>query len=83
MTKDQIDTIIAMYQDDVSYSKIAAHLGLSENTVKHWVRNNRHQYSLSRRRNLADKCGSLSTAVWSDSKWNIKRGLEYITRRWA
>ena len=83
MTSDQIDVIVEMYKDEQSYSKIAKVVGLSEHVVKHWVRNNRSEYGLSRRRNRADKTGVISESAWLDNKWNIKRGVEYIMRRWG
>jgi len=83
VNQDQVETIIDMYKDEQSYSKIAKAVGLSEHIVKHWVRNNRSEYGLSRRRNRADKTGVISESAWLDNKWNIKRGVEYIMRRWG
>ena len=83
MTRQQIEVIVAMYKEDVSYSEIAKVIDKSEHTVKHWVRNNREEYALERRRSRADKLGVLSTSVWLDSKWDIRRGVEWIKRRWA
>jgi len=82
MTSEQIDVILAMYRADESYAKIADQLGISDNIVKHWVRKNRKRFDLPQRRNLAEKCGALSNAAEDDSKWNIKRGVELISRRW-
>ena len=83
MTKEQIDLIIELYQQDVSYAEISKRLGISSNTLKHWVRNNRKEYSLTRRRNLSEKTGSLSTSMWLDSKWNIERGVEMLKQKWG
>jgi len=83
VTSDQIDVIVEMYKDEQSYSKIAKVVGLSEHVVKHWVRNNRSEYGLPKRRNRADKTGVISESAWLDNKWNIKRGVEYIMRRWG
>ena len=83
MTDQQIETIIDMYKDEQSYSKIAKAVGLSEHVVKHWVRNNRSEYGLTRRRNRADKTGAISESVWLDTKWDIRRGVEWIKRKWA
>lgn len=83
MTKEQIDLVIELYQQDVSYSEISKRLGISSNIVKHWVRNNRKEYALTRRRNLAEKTGSLSTSMWLDSKWNIERGVEMLKQKWG
>lgn len=82
MTREQIEVITAMYREDASYSEIASALGISDNVVKHWVRSNRQLYELPKRRNLAEKTGAMSDAVIHDSKWDIKRGVEYIKRRW-
>lgn len=82
MTKSQVMVIVEMYRDDASYAEIATELGISDNIVKHWVRQNRDKFGLAKRRNLAEKVGALSTAAWADSKWNLKRGVEYITRHW-
>mgnify|MGYP001038424496 CR=1 FL=1 len=83
MTKEQIDVIVEMYKEDTSYSKMSKRLGVSEHVVKHWVRNNRSEYALTRRRNLAEKTGSLSTSLWLDSKWNIERGVEMLKQKWG
>ena len=83
MTREQIEIITSMYREDVSYAKIAEELGLTEHTVKHWVRNNRKLYELPRRRNLAEKTSSISESAFLDSKWDIKRGFEWIKRKWT
>lgn len=83
MSREQIEIIIAMYREETPYSKIAAELGLTEHSVKHWVRRNRKLYELPRRRNLGEKTGVLSESVMLDSKWDIKRGVEWIKRRWS
>jgi transposase len=83
VTREQIEVITSMYREDISYAKIAAELGLTENIVKHWVRTNRKLYELPRRRNLAEKSGVLSESTMLDSKWDIKRGVEWIKRRWS
>lgn len=83
MTEEQIKTIVEMYKEDYSFSKIAAKVGKSANTVKHWVRQNRGAYGLDKRRNLGEKVGSLSYAVEQENTWNTSRGVELIKRRWA
>lgn len=82
MTREQIEVLIAMYREDIPYSKISAELGMTEHSVKHWVRRNRKLYELPRRRNLAEKTGAMSESVELDSKWDIMRGVEWIKRRW-
>jgi len=83
MTRQQIEVIVAMYKEDVSYSEIAKVIGKSEHTVKHWVRNNRGEYGLDRRRSAKLTQGVLSEALWADSKWNVKLGVELISRKWV
>jgi hypothetical protein len=83
MTKDQINIIVARYKDDVSFSKIADEVQMSVNTVKHWVRMNRNDFGLERRRNKAEKCGVLSYAVEQDCTWDITRSRVWLTKRWA
>lgn len=82
MSREQIEIIIAMYREETPYSKIAAELGLTEHSVKHWVRRNRKLYGLPRRRNLGEKTGVLSESVMLDSKWDVRRGIEWIKRKW-
>jgi len=83
MTRQDIEVIVAMYKENVSYSEIAKVVGKSEHIVKHWVRNNRKEYGLDRRRNLAEKLNNpLSSSAWADSKWDIQRGVQWIIRRW-
>ena len=83
MSEEQINTILQMYREGISFSKIAAKVGKSDNTVKHWVRQNRGAYGLDKRRNKADKTGALSYAVEQENTWNTSRGVELISRRWA
>lgn len=83
MTEEQINTIVDMYKDDHSYSAIAAVVGKSDNAVKHWVRQNRGQYGLDKRRNLSEKVGSLSYAIEQENTWNTSRGVELIKRKWS
>ena len=54
MTKEQIDVVIEMYKDNAPYSQISNRLGISAHIIKHWVRNNRGEYGLDRRRNLSE-----------------------------
>jgi len=83
VTRQQIEVIVAMYKEDQSYSKIAKAVGKTEYLVKQWVKQNRKEYALDRRRNLADKLNNpLSSSAWADSKWDIKRGVEWIKRIW-
>lgn len=83
MTKEQIDVVIEMYKDNAPYSQISNRLGISAHIIKHWVRNNRGEYGLDRRRNLSEKTGTLSTSMWLDSKWNIERGVELLKQKWG
>ena len=83
MTKDQIEIIVKRYKADVSFSKIADELGISPNIVKHWVRMNRTEFGLERRRNKAEKCGVMSYAVVQDCTWNITRSREWLIKRWV
>lgn len=83
MTKEQIDIVVARYKADVSFSKIAEELGISPNIVKHWVRMNRSEFGLERRRNKAEKCGVMSYAVVQDCSWNITRSRVWLTKRWV
>lgn len=84
MTRQQIEVIVAMYKNGDSYAGISRAINKSEYKIKQWVKENRIEYSLEKRRNLADKFNNaLSPSAWDDSKWNLERGLELIKRRWA
>lgn len=83
MTRQEIEVIVAMYKEDVPYSEIAKVVERSEHTVKHWVRNNRNEYGLERRRSLSERSGTISESFELDSKWDIKRGVELIKRKWT
>ena len=84
MTRQQIEVIVSMYKDGASYAEIGEVLGKPDHVVHYWIRHNRGEYGLDRRRALVEKANTpLSLAAQDDSKWNIRRGLEYITRRWA
>ena len=84
MTRQQIETIVSMYKAGDSYAKICRTVKKSEYLVKQWIRNNRGEYGLDKRRNLADSLNNtLSTSAWNDSKWNLQLGVDFIKRRWA
>ena len=84
MTRQQIEVIVEMYKNGDSYAGISKVINKSEYKIKQWVKENRIEYGLEKRRNLADKFNNaLSSSAWDDSKWNLKRGLELIKRRWA
>lgn len=82
MTRSQERIILEMYRADAPFSAIAAAIDMSENTIKDWVRRHRDEYDLPRRRNMADKVGSLSVTTEETSTWNLRRGIELIKRRW-
>jgi len=83
MTHQQVETIVAMYKDGASFREIGEVIDKSEDQVKHWMRMNRSAYGLVKRRKQKMNQGVLSEALWSDSKWNVKLGVELISRRWA
>lgn len=83
MTEEQIKTIVEMYKEGASFPLIGAEIGKTADQVKHWVRMNRGVHGLDKRRSTKITQGALSEASWKDSKWNIKRGVEFIKRRWS
>lgn len=83
MTRTQQKIILEMYRAEAPFSAIAAAINMSENTVKDWVRRHRDKFGLPRRRNMADKVGSLSVTTEETSTWNLVRGLELIKRKWT
>ena len=82
MTHQQVETIVAMYKDGASFPEIGDVIGKTADQVKHWMRMNRSAYSLEKRRPTKHTQGVLSEALWSDSKWNVKLGVELISRKW-
>ena len=82
MTRQQQKIILEMYKADAPFSAISAATEMSESAIKDWVRKNRDKHELPRRRNMADKVGSLSVTSEEISPWNLRHGLEYIKRRW-
>ena len=84
MTELEIETIVAMYKDGDSYAAICRAVKKSEYLVKQWIKKNRGEYGLERRRNLADNLNNtLSSSAWDDSKWNLQLGIDLIKRKWA
>ena len=83
MTEEQIKTIVEMYKDDRNYTLIAYEAGTSVYTVKRWVRLNRDEYGLARRRSIADKTGANSYSVELNSTWNLKLSKKYLTMAWG
>jgi len=51
--------------------------------VKRWVRLNRDDYELTRRRSLAEGSGVNSEAAEIASSWNLKLSKQYLTKRWG
>jgi transposase len=83
MTDEQIKTIVTMYRDGRSYIKIAKRAHASIYQVKRWVRLNRDEYELTRRRNLAEGTGVNSDASEIASSWNLKLSKQYLSKRWG
>lgn len=84
MTDYEISIIVAMYKNGDSYAGISRATNKSDYKVKRWIKENRIEYGLEKRRNLADKFNNaLSPSAWADSKWNIKLAREYIIKRWT
>jgi len=83
MTEEQIKIIVEMYRDGRSYIKIAKRASASVYQVKRWVRLNRDDYELTRRRSLAEGSGVNSEAAEIASSWNLKLSKQYLTKRWG
>lgn len=84
MTRQQIEVIVSMYKEGASYVEIGKVIGKPDHVVHYWIRHNRGEYGLDRRRALVDKANTpLSLAAQDDSKWNIRLGLDFIKRRWV
>jgi len=83
MTDEQIKIIVEMYRDGRSYIKIAKRASASVYQVKRWVRLNRDDYELTRRRSLAEGSGVNSEAAEIASSWNIKASKRYLTMKWG
>lgn len=83
MTRHQIEVIVAMYKDGASFTEIGEVIGKTADQLKHWMRMNRSAYGLEKRRAARHTQGVLSEALWADSKWNVKLGVELISRKWA
>ena len=83
MTEEQIKIIVEMYRDGRSYIKIAKRASASVYQVKRWVRLNRDDYELTRRRSLAEGSGVNSEAAEIASSWNIKASKRYLTMKWG
>jgi DNA invertase Pin-like site-specific DNA recombinase len=83
MTEEQIKIIVEMYRDGRSYIKIAKRASASVYQVKRWVRLNRDDYELTRRRSLAEGSGVNSEAAEIASSWNIKASKRYLSMKWG
>ena len=83
MTKEQIGIIVEMYKDGRNYTKIAKDAGTSIYTVKRWVRLNRDEYGLTRRRNLTEGAGVNGLSAEMNSSWNLSLSKQYLAKRWG
>ena len=83
MTKEQIGIIVEMYKDGRNYTKIAKDAGTSIYTVKRWVRLNRDEYGLTRRRNLTEGAGVNGLSAEMNSSWNLSLSKQYLVKRWG
>ena len=83
MTKEQISIIVDMYKDGRNYTKIAKDAGTSVYTVKRWVRLNRDEYGLTRRRSLAEGTGVNSYSAELNSSWNLSLSKKYLVKAWG
>jgi transposase-like protein len=82
MTEDKVKVIVEMYLRGDAIADIAEAVDRNVNTVKHWIRYNRSDYGLTRRRVHADRIG-VSPMDQEDTKWNIKLSKQYITKPWG
>jgi len=83
MTKEQIGIIVEMYKDGRNYTKIAKDAGTSIYTVKRWVRLNRDEYGLTRRRNLTEGAGVNGLSAEMNSSLNLSLSKQYLLKRWG
>jgi transposase len=83
MTDKEIEMVIKRYNEGASYSQIAALLGRSESSLKHWLRSNREKYGLVRRRDYKDKTNAVSVTAEAMCTWNLKLSIEFISKRWG
>lgn len=83
MTKEQIGIIVDMYRDGRNYTKIANSIGTSVYTVKRWVRLNRDEYELKRRRAVNEKTNAISLAAELTTTWNLKLSKTYLRKAWG
>jgi len=83
MTKEQIGIIVEMYKDGRNYTKIAECIGTSVYTVKRWVRLNRDEYELKRRRAVNEKTNAISLAAELTTTWNLRLSKQYLLKRWG
>jgi len=83
MTEEQIGIIVEMYKDGRNYTKIAKDAGTSIYTVKRWVRLNRDEYGLTRRRNLTEGAGVNGLSAEMNSSWNLSLSKQYLVKRWG
>ena len=83
MTKEQISIIVDMYKDGRNYTKIAKDAGASVYTVKRWVRLNRDEYGLTRRRALSEGTGVNSYSAELNSSWNLSLSKKYLVKAWG
>ena len=82
MTEDRVKVIVEMYQRGDAIADIAEAIDRNVNTVKHWIRYNRSEYQLTRRRVRPERTG-VSPMDQEDKQWNLKLSKQYITKPWG
>ncbi len=83
MTDEQIEVIVAMYEEGASFRVIGEAIDKTADQVKHWMRLNRSVYGLEKRRPAVDRGGALSEFVMHDCPWNVRLGNQLIQKRWT
>lgn len=83
MTQQDVDRMVAMYQEGASYRVIALKVEKSESAVKHWFRSHRESFGLKRRRDYKHKTNAVSQTAEAMCGWNLELSTFVLSRPWG
>jgi len=83
MYEKELELVIEKYLDEVPLAQIAKEVDLSLSTVKRLLQANRRKRKIPHRRGSTRFRQDRAENATESSSWNVKTGVEFISRRWA
>ena len=82
ISKKQAESIVGLYKEGHTYDQIVELTGLSYYYVKQFIKLNRDEYGLERRKSFYAVARPLNSVAESAVGWNSALCREYLTKQW-